>query len=1420
MIDDKNQGIQIKVNDFLKTDLKIGRIKFNALKLLHELEIPEEIDEDCYIKHVIPKQDGTKRTLFEPKPLLKEIQKQLLNLLHTLKNHRDYPTLSRNIKHKYLPTKSSTAYLKGCSVVKNANFHIGKDLVVKLDISNFFNSIPKNKIELFWFDILHLKVKYLIHLGIITEEEAEENKLSIIKGLAKKVLSLTTLNGILPQGSPTSGYIANAYLTSFDKKMLEYCVNKSLSYSRYSDDITVSGSKSELVSEQVIKFVQHQLYKKSLTLNKSKTKVLKRHKRQTVTGIVVNEKRSAGRTFKRGLRMEMYYLKKFGQDHVSRTHSNINRYLLELAGKVNWVLQVNKLDREFKRYKGELCIIKRYVELGKSVFDATNYIRELEKREFEVKNDYVLIAGLFWRISDDVTQTDYPTITRKNKPVQLFTEESIELALKNNPGWRLPTIDEFNNFIKETNFEDRRALGIRYPFDPCFNGMLDEQGFRYYNRVGIYWTSDLDHLPNEQTSKDRIARKAICFLSFDKRIKQKINQNTSNYISRQIFTLSVNKKQKFELSKNRSIEYYFDYSLNEDFQSIAGACSIRLVKSEQKHTQPAISKSLWDSIQLSKFSVDLSYLKMKEFSFSFKNHNASSILLSNNLIREVNLNELSPVKRIDLRNNNLQSIDINNLPLGVKHIRLEGNKDLKISQIPWKKLLQSSHEFTADELIFNRQESLDHIYLSALGGDSWLTVKSDKEIDGLIFSQKPIDFLKVKFVIGSNEIDSKELFNRLSKLEVIHLIIEFETNHEQTNQLIHQLKMSFSSITPLKEQLDSLGWHNNHQENILMKEYVFNASDFKNVRLKSLILDFSWMPNIKFIGDFQIKPDIYHLLHPGNYFTSLPATSVEFHRPNVLFKVLGERIIEEENTLLQVFYPFGHVVKSARHQNLQTIIPVNQLFIDELILVLSNENKKELQAGQIEEHFPKSHTINRYNSESHLSKSSINLRFSKRVSGFPLLGFALQFDVHKLSVPLESFYKKDRILFSTNNRTTQNGSLMELTGSNFNNKIYTEKKTRLGKDNLLSELDIFSHKKAPEHQIILPPPEDRPSNRPYVIKSGLFAKHDLYSTSRESRKTLINRLETGEIEPKYLPSKLKNDEELMLAAIKRNPYSMIYASKRLKLNTRFLLKACEISLRTLVFLPKKLSNQPKKVDSAINQLVDYLLSFLSPAEYNLVINKLGTHISISEGEFPYFSCEQSAIDKSQAVSSFETEVFYQENTVRAGMPKIIRKAFLEEAIKRGIFNSNGYYNSLEIAIQNKENCRYLDLSFSGYHHDLKDLELLTNLTTLNLSYTSVNCKIPKLPALEVLQIDKTSSFFSENPPTYLSPILPNLKLICGRQTCFLSLKELNTYLNQFIKIEKLDLRPFFYVSEKDIKGLQQKLIEQGRVIVIPIKTPN
>jgi hypothetical protein len=97
---------QITEEDIFKSNINLRRIKFNALKLLFEVNLPDELDVNAYRKYTIPKKDGTSRVLFEPKPLLKEIQNQILNLLYTLRDHHGYSAVSRKVKLKYLTTKS------------------------------------------------------------------------------------------------------------------------------------------------------------------------------------------------------------------------------------------------------------------------------------------------------------------------------------------------------------------------------------------------------------------------------------------------------------------------------------------------------------------------------------------------------------------------------------------------------------------------------------------------------------------------------------------------------------------------------------------------------------------------------------------------------------------------------------------------------------------------------------------------------------------------------------------------------------------------------------------------------------------------------------------------------------------------------------------------------------------------------------------------------------------------------------------------------------------------------------------------------------------------------------------------------------------------------------------------------------------
>ena len=117
--------------------------------------------------------------------------------------------------------------------------------------------------------------------------------------------------------------------------------------------MTFSGDFDE---REVIAFIKDELYKLGLFLKKRKTAVLIRSKRQTVTGIVVNEKVNLPKDYKKKIRQEMYYIKKFGLDeHLTRIGvTDLQGYVAALRGRIAFVLQTMPDDAEFLEYKAFL----------------------------------------------------------------------------------------------------------------------------------------------------------------------------------------------------------------------------------------------------------------------------------------------------------------------------------------------------------------------------------------------------------------------------------------------------------------------------------------------------------------------------------------------------------------------------------------------------------------------------------------------------------------------------------------------------------------------------------------------------------------------------------------------------------------------------------------------------------------------------------------------------------------------------------------------------------------------------------------------------------------------------------------------------------------------------------------------------------
>ncbi len=260
----------------------------------------------------IPKENGEYRRLNVPTESLKMIQRVINNKLLLWEEISPY----------------ATAYKPGGSTKLNACLHTGKQVLLKLDIKHFFDNIGYN----------------LLKEKVFTEKRYSAQ----ISGL----LSILCLyRGALPQGAPTSPAVSNIIMRDFDNEIGLWCSKKGITYTRYCDDMTFSG---DFVPGSVIKRVKSELKKLGFTLNKKKTVVAGKGQRQTVTGIVVNEKLSISDSYKKKIRQEMYYCMKFGvESHLKTAHiSQVpETYIPKLLGRINYVLSVEPDNTDMKKYR-------------------------------------------------------------------------------------------------------------------------------------------------------------------------------------------------------------------------------------------------------------------------------------------------------------------------------------------------------------------------------------------------------------------------------------------------------------------------------------------------------------------------------------------------------------------------------------------------------------------------------------------------------------------------------------------------------------------------------------------------------------------------------------------------------------------------------------------------------------------------------------------------------------------------------------------------------------------------------------------------------------------------------------------------------------------------------------------------------------
>lgn len=249
---------------------KIRKAKTIFCKIQHIKDLERVLQEPAYqiqinsmrpTYHVFPlrKPDGSNRWIENPEKPLKQIQKKLNYFLQCA----------------YYFSKPQSAYgfvmvakkdPDPRNILTNAQRHLGQKWLYNADVEDFFHQIK-------WQDVFDVFQAYPFEFS---------------DDIAELLTNLTTHNGRLPMGAPTSPVLSNYACIKLDAQFQNLADWSGWVYTRFVDDLSFSSktpfSESDLQNITDVAEANH------LPFNPEKKKLLGPDDTRQVTGLVLGEK--------------------------------------------------------------------------------------------------------------------------------------------------------------------------------------------------------------------------------------------------------------------------------------------------------------------------------------------------------------------------------------------------------------------------------------------------------------------------------------------------------------------------------------------------------------------------------------------------------------------------------------------------------------------------------------------------------------------------------------------------------------------------------------------------------------------------------------------------------------------------------------------------------------------------------------------------------------------------------------------------------------------------------------------------------------------------------------------------------------------------------------------------------------------------
>jgi len=278
-----------------------------------------------YNYRILTKKSGGLRMIEAPKAHLKLIQRRILTEI-----------LDRVPVHE-----AAHGFLRGRSIHSFAAPHVGRRVVLRMDLEDFFPSISGRRVQAFFRTAGYPESVADLLGGLCTNAvprgawaAAPEGGALLFE--ARKLYARPHL----PQGAPTSPALANICAYRMDCRLSTLAAAAGATYTRYADDLAFSGdAEFDRGVERFAARAAAILLEEGFRVQHRKTRVMRQGVRQYLAGLVVNARVNTVRADYDRLKATLYNCIRNGPENQNREGHAAFREHIE--GRVAFVASIH-----------------------------------------------------------------------------------------------------------------------------------------------------------------------------------------------------------------------------------------------------------------------------------------------------------------------------------------------------------------------------------------------------------------------------------------------------------------------------------------------------------------------------------------------------------------------------------------------------------------------------------------------------------------------------------------------------------------------------------------------------------------------------------------------------------------------------------------------------------------------------------------------------------------------------------------------------------------------------------------------------------------------------------------------------------------------------------------------------------------------